>query len=193
LQAQVIATTVPNPLDTAYFTTPEAAAGLYGLTPAALRSALQLNAGDLLTRDALTTAGLQFAAGKTGALPKGSVLDAAVAAQITARVAAINAQIVTAARANGAALYDLNDYLHRIRLTGAAAGARVVTADYLGGFYSLDGVYPGLTGHALIANDVLTLLNRTYGTSFAAVDVGTVAASDPALAHVRIPSGRVSQ
>jgi hypothetical protein len=61
------------------------------------------------------------------------------------------------------------------------AGTRTLTADYLGGIYSLDGYYPGQTVHADIANNLLTLINKTYGTSYSTVDLATVAASDPAL------------
>ena len=193
LQAQVIATTIPNPLDTAYFSTPESAAALYNIAPADFRSALQLNPGDLLTRDALTTVGLQFATRKFAALPKGAVLTAAGANEITARVNALNAQIATVARSNGAVVYDLNAFLRRVRVSGAIAGNRSLTADYLGGFYSLDGVYPGSTGHALIANDILLFLNQTYRTSFPQVGLNPIVAADATLGGVRIPAARSGQ
>ena len=70
--------------------------------------------------------------------------------------------------------------MHRIKTSGAAAGGVLIRANYLGGFYSLDGVYPSLTGHALIANDILAFVNRTYGTSFKALDLASIAAADAA-------------
>jgi hypothetical protein len=88
---------------------------------------------------------------------------------------------VNAAKANGAVVYDLNAFLHRVKVAGAAAGASTVNGNYLGGFYSLDGVYPGATGHALIANDLLGFLNQTYHQSFEAVDIAPIAAADPAV------------
>ena len=57
----------------------------------------------------------------------------------------------------------------------------MITADYLGGFYSLDAVYPGATGHALIANDILTFLNQTYKRAFPLVNVAAIAANDQIL------------
>jgi hypothetical protein len=113
-------------------------------------------------------------------LPAGSTLSAATAATLTSAINALNAQIVSAAKANGALVYDLNAFLHNVKVSGAKAGTTTVTGNYLGGFYSLDAVYPSATGHALIANDMLTFLNTNYHTSFALVNVATVAASDPA-------------
>ena len=39
-----------------------------------------------------------------------------------------------------------------VKAQGLQAGPRRLTAGYLGGFYSLNGYYPGKTGHAAIAN-----------------------------------------
>jgi hypothetical protein len=54
-----------------------------------------------------------------------------------------------------------------------------LSATFPSGFYSLDAVYPSATGHALIANDILTFLNQTYQRSFPMIDVSKVAANDP--------------
>src|SRR5262249_20345192 len=66
---------------------------------------------------------------------------------------------------------------------GYLAGTRELTGDFLGGFYSLNGYYPGATGQAIIANDILSLLNRTYGSNFALIDLSTVMANDSVAAH----------
>ena len=68
-----------------------------------------------------------------------------------------------------------------MRASGLTVGTQRLTADYLGGFYSLSGSYPGLTGHALIANEILALLNQRFGTSFPLVNLGEVAPEDPAV------------
>jgi hypothetical protein len=121
-------------------------------------------------------------------LPPDAILSAATATALTNGINALNAQIISAAKANGAFVYDLNAFLHKIKVSGATAGASTVTGDYLGGFYSLDGIYPGATGHALIANDMLTFLNQTYHQSFPLVNLSPVAASDPALQYLK-PKG----
>jgi hypothetical protein len=58
----------------------------------------------------------------------------------------------------------------------------MLTADYLGGFYTLNGYCPGATGHALIANELLTMLNREFGAAFPAIDLASVMVADPAAA-----------
>ncbi|HVV47717.1 MAG TPA: hypothetical protein VHC72_21040 [Bryobacteraceae bacterium] len=190
LQAQVIVTTIPNPLDTGYFDSSGAAAATIRTTPDALASVFKIGPGDYVTRNGLQEIGNELAGGSTAPLPPDATLDAARAADLTARVNALNAQIVNAAKANGAVVYDLNAFLHRIKLSGAAAGGATVTGDYLGGFYSLDGVYPGATGHALIANDILTFLNQTYHRNFPLVDVAPIAATDPAVQAIK-PQGEL--
>ena len=177
-QAEVIATTIPNPLDTGYFNSLITAAALTSAAPSFLTDLFQIGPQDYVTRNGLMDIGTKFLNGVLGPLPAGSVLKAAVAADLTARINALNAQITSAAQKNGAVLYDLNAFLHKVKVSGAVAGSVRVTGDYLGGFYSLDGVYPAATGHALIANDILTLINQTYSRSFPMIDVSAVAADD---------------
>jgi len=190
LQAQVIVTTIPNPIDSAYFNSPNAAASIEATTPSVILSAYPISAQDYITRNGLVTIANQFAARTVGALPPGSVLPAATAAAITASVNALNAQIVAAAKANGAVVYDLNAFFHNVKIAGLAIGgnSQTLNGDYLGGFYSLDGVYPGPTGHALIANDILSFLNRTYQRSFPLVNTTAVAAAD-ATVQIQKPNG----
>jgi len=190
LQTQVIATTIPNPLDTAYFTTPATAATITHAIPAVILVAYHVTPQDYISRNGLLAISSQFSNETIGPLPAGSIMNAATAASLTAAVNALNTQIVNTAKKYGAVVYDLNAYLHSVRLAGASAGPATVTADYLGGFYSLDGVYPSATGHSLIANDVLKFLNSTYQKSFALVTVATVAARDP-VTRMSKPTGRV--
>jgi hypothetical protein len=190
LQAQVIVTTIPNPLDTAYFSTPATAASLTATVPSVITAGYSIGPQDYVTRNGLMAIANQFSNGAISPLPKGSILTASTAAAITAGVNALNAQIVKVAQANGAVVYDLNAFLHKIRLSGATAGSSTVTADYFGGFYSMDAVYPGPTGHALIANDILTFLNQTYHESFPLVDIKSVAATDSTLLMQK-PAGKI--
>ncbi len=178
-QAEVIATTIPNPLDTAYFSTLAQAAALTPTSPFVLSQLFSIQPQDYVTRNGLFAIGAVFLRGELSPLPAGSVLSAAVAVDLTARINALNAQIVSAAKTNGAVLYDLNAFLHKIKTSGATVGNSTVDAGYLGGFYSLDAVYPAATGHALIANDILALINQTYQRSFPMVDVSKIAAADP--------------
>jgi len=188
LQAQVIVTTIPNPLDTAYFNVPSAAAKVVQTDPFVLIAGYHLSAQDYITRNGLMAISNQFTRRTLAPLPAGSTLSAATAADLTARINALNAQIVNVARANGAVVYDLNAFLHRVKVAGIAAGASTLSGDYLGGFYSLDGVYPGAAGHALIANDILGFLNQTYHRNFPLIDVASIAGTDATVQHQR-PKG----
>ena len=189
-QSQVIVATIPNPLDSAYFTAPETASTIVRTLPFVLLAGYHLTPQDYITRNGLLAISNQFLDGAITQLPPGSTLSAAVAADITARVNALNAQIVNAAKANGAVVYDLNAFLHKIRLSGATVGNTTITADYLGGFYSLDAVYPGAAGHALIANDLLAFLNQTYHRSFPLIDLSSIATTDAVLQYAK-PHGAV--
>lgn len=187
-QAQVIATTIPNPLDTAYFSTPSTAAVLTSTNSFVITAGYHITPQDYVTRNGIYEIGKQFLNGAIAPLPPGSILSAAAAADLTTRINALNAQIATAARANGAVLYDLNAFFHRIRLSGARVGNTNITADYLGGFYSLDAVYPGPTGHALIANDLLAFINQTFQRSFPTINVSAIAAQDATVSATK-PTG----
>lgn len=190
LQAQVIVTTIPNPLDTGYFNSPTATAAITLAAPFVINVGYHVTPQDYITRNGILEIGKQFLNNAIGPLPAGSVMTAAVAADLTARINALNAQIASAAQANGAVLYDLNAFLHKIKVSGARAGNTTITADYMGEFYSLDGVYPGATGHALIANDILNFINQTYHRSFPMVNLTSVAANDPNLSNLR-PHGEL--
>ncbi len=188
LQAQVVVTTIPNPFDTAYFASPDMAASIVATTPFILTAGYKITPQDFITRNGMQAISAQFWKRTISTLPAGSIVTAAVAADITSRINALNTQIINAAKANNAVVYDLNALFRKVRTTGVQVGTRTVTADYLGGFYSLDAVYPGLTGHAIIANDLLAFLNSTYKTSFTAPNVTAIAATDPALSYQK-PGG----
>jgi hypothetical protein len=186
---QILVLTIPDPFDTAYFTTLDAATRLVGATPDVLVSRYKVKRDDLLTPNGLMTVG-NLTLGDVvinnplfpglGAYLPGTIVSASTKAAVSARVQALNTEISNAASQAGANVYDLKALFSRVRSQGLQVGSTTLTADFLGGFYSLDGYYPGNTGHALIANELLQLLNRTYGTSYAALDLGKVAAGDPA-------------
>ncbi len=173
---QIITTTIPDPIDTAYFSTAAASGQLTGASASTLTSRYGLKTGDLLSPDALFEIPIE-----TTPLPAGSVTSAATAAEISSRVRALNAEITTVSKNAGAVLYDLHALFARLRTSGLSVGSYSLTANYLGGLYSLSGYYPGTTVHALIANEILTLLNQTYKTSIPLADLGSVAPNDPAV------------
>jgi hypothetical protein len=182
--AEVLALTIPDPMETAYFTTPESATAYVGAPASILRSLYKLGSGDLITVQGLIAIGNQLESGVVGPLPSGSVVTASAAAQITARVRAMNTEIAAQAQSSGSVVHDLAALFTRVKSSGIAVGTRQITADYLlGGFYSLNGTYPGIAGQALIANDVLATVNKTYSKSFGSVNVEALLPGDPAAAN----------
>lgn len=176
--SEVVVTTIPDPIDTAFFT-PALAAANFLRTPAfVVLLGYNITEADYVTRIGLEAMATQLYRRKIEALPPGSILRGAAAAAIRARVRALNTEVTNVARENSAQLYDLNALFARVRSAGIAAGSTRLTGEFLGGFYSLDGFYPGPTGHGVIANEILGLLNRTYNRSFPLVNLTTLAASD---------------
>lgn len=177
----IIVTTVPNPMDTAYFTSLSAATSIVGAPASVLMNLYGLQSTDLITVPGLMTISNQILSGKIGVLPAGSVVSASVAAQVTANVTALNSAINTVAQQNKALVYDLNAFFSQMKTQGLVVNGQQLTAGYLGGIYSLDGYYPGFTAHAMIANNILALLNKQFGTSYATVNVTTQSTNDPAI------------
>lgn len=180
---EVLVTTVPNPMDTGFFT---AVSNLNRLVPsdtATISRLYGLRADDLVTIPGMLAMSNQMRWNEPPKLPPNSVISAATAAAVTANVAALNAAITAAAQQSRAELFDLNATFRRVRTSGLIAGTYSLTADYLGGFYSLDGYYPGWTGNAQISNEIISFLNQTYGTNFPIISLASLVTQDPAVRH----------
>ena len=129
--------------------------------------------------------------------PCNKVLDTAKRAQIRATVMAFNERIAAqvAARETAGAEIALVDVFARFDQLAAEGydvngdGSLVVTTRYLGGIFSLDGIHPSRTGHALIANTFIDAINARFGESIPEVDVRRIASRDPLVASPFEPAG----
>lgn len=185
--AQLLVLTIPDPLDTACFSALDPAAQILKVEPDFLREAYGLHAGELLTVTGLNEIGFQLFGRTRQPLPAQATLSAEVGKQISSRVGELNVAIDAIAQEHGALCYDLHALFQRVRREGINLGARRLTAGYLGGFYSLNGCYPGATGQAIIANELLHFLNRAYGADFPQIDLQAVLAADPVAAYRPAP------
>jgi len=181
--SQVVAMTIPDPRDTAYLSTVESAARNLKVTPSVIIEGYDLKDGDRVTVSGLVDMGCQLLARNLGPLPAGAIIPAAVADQIGDRIEALNAQLNTLAEEHGALVFDLHHFLHEVAEQAVIVGDNRLSVDFLGGFYQLNGHYPGLTGHALIANAVLEFLNESFAATFPLVDVQAVAGCDPVASY----------
>jgi len=169
--ATVVAMTVPDPTETAYFASIEQLARQYGLGSQDLRTRFGLAAGDMITLGGMVEIADALRGRRGNTLSQGSVLSGAVAVKVRAAVSGYNTAIRNAVQGTKAEVLDLAGFVHQVKIAGARAGSVSVTATYGGGFYSEDGIYPSSTGQALIANAVLEFLNSKYGGGFAPAEV----------------------
>lgn len=130
--------------------------------------------------------------------PCGRVLDVAEQAMARDVVVRFNAEIAAAvaaveqARGVSIALVDMFALLDQAAASGVDVrgdGSLVLTTDYLGGIFSLDGVHPTKAGHALLANAFIDAVNARFGEAIPRVDVARVASRDRLVGNRFRPAG----
>jgi hypothetical protein len=113
-------------------------------------------------------------------------------------VVAFNAEIAAATveisqrRGVPIVLVDAFALFDDFRTTGVDVrgdGSLVLTTRYLGGLFTLDGVHPTRTTHALVANAFIEAMNTGLGTAIPPVNVAAVAAKDRFIGNRFTPSG----
>jgi hypothetical protein len=123
------------------------------------------------------------------------VIRAAEVAQIRATVLAYNAEIANEAAANGATLVDIYSLVNDLAANGLMVGGQKLTTGFMGGLFSLDGIHPTDTGYAVIANEFIKTMNRSFSAGIPPASVEQVYKTDPLIfsesGHER-PAGYVS-
>lgn len=115
----------------------------------------------------------------TGPLPPDVVLTAEEAAQIQAAVDnyndVIREQVDTLREAgHRVALVDTNAMLGFVDLNGVTLGGRRLTTEFLGGLFTLDGIHPTNTAHAILANAFINVLNAEFNANIRPLSVGQI-------------------
>jgi phospholipase/lecithinase/hemolysin len=151
-----------------------------------LQNLLGIRSGDYVTPDAFALIPGILTNPGSGPLPGSVVLTAVEIAAIRCATAAYNTVIAAQARQHGAALVDIHALAERLDRRGYEIDGQRLTTDFLGGLFSLDGVHPTNTGYAVIANEVIHELNRTFGAGIGPVNVSHIAREDP-LVLPRVP------
>lgn len=178
--ATVLVVNIPDPTDTAFYSTLASASRVLGAPVSTLQKLYNLKSDDQITLPGLMAMANQLQASKTGPLPASSIVSGANVAALKAAVASLNGEIANQAQAASIPVYDVKSLFTQLRASGYVTGSgQTMTADFLGGLYSLSGFYPGSTIHGLIANGVIALINKTYGTNYPLVNVDGIAAQDP--------------
>jgi len=180
--SEVLVLNVPDPFDTAHFSSVETAARIVKVEPSFLCERYEIRPGDLITLNGLNEIGFQIFRRSLGTLHPDAVIRGRTVDDIRARVAEVDEQLSQLAQSKGALLYDVAGLFQRVAQQGYSAGARMLSGEYLGGFYCLNGYYPSQTGQAILANEMLQLLNQWHGAGFSLIDLNSVMSSDPAVA-----------
>src|SRR6185503_10627409 len=107
-QADLVVMTIPDPMDTAHFSTAEAASRITKLSASAIGNQYGVRGNDRLLVNGLTGIGYHVMGKKTGPLPAGSTIAGAVASDISARVRALNREITSLAAEKQAVVCDLH-------------------------------------------------------------------------------------
>jgi lysophospholipase L1-like esterase len=113
------------------------------------------------------------------------VLDPQEINTIKARVAQFNQLIKNAAAANGWGVFDaqtffndIKDYGYTLKDANGNNSSIKMTADFLGGLFSLDGVHMSSTGYAVAANCFAKSIEDNYGINIGKVDEYDAAMKD---------------
>ena len=185
----VLVLTVPDPTDTAYFSSLDEAACFLKVQRAVLNRAYDLPGDSRVTVNGLLEIAQQLLTGQFQPLRPGAVLDGEAARAIAECVQEMNAVLKELAHAQGALVYDLHGLFRRVRDAGVSIGTRRLTGKYFGGFYSLNGYYPGPTGQAILANELVPIINDVFRVSIPPIDLSAIVSVDP-VAGYQPPEGR---
>lgn len=100
------------------------------------------------------------------------VLDANEIALTKDYVAAYNTTIKTIAQQKGLAVFDAFTFLNDIKAHGILVDGVSANSNYIsGGIFSLDGVHLTPRGYAIVANEYITAINKTYNASIPTVNI----------------------
>ncbi len=166
-----------------------------GQSAAQLGTELGLATGDLVTAQGMTEvqAAMQAIAGgkMPTSLDDAGVLTAAEIQQVQTLENQYNQVIAQQAAAAGGTLIDMHAFFQNLA-AGTTINSYNATTSYLGGLFGLDGIHPTNTGYALVANQFLDTINANLKTSFADINVSTVASADPLFGPNIKPSGAIT-
>ena len=191
--ATMVMVNIPDVTAGPYFTSLEKLSAQAGAPAAVVGPLLGMQPGDYLQPSGLPTAFAILGGQIPGPLPAlcplaipgnpftqvPCVLTANDVAVIRATIQAYNHVIAASAQRYGAALVDLNALVGDLVVRGYKAGSHRITGDFLGGFFSLDGVHPTNTGYAILANEILEQMKRQLHINIPKVNVTQVAQQDP--------------
>jgi phospholipase/lecithinase/hemolysin len=179
---QLVVANIPDVTLTAYLTSVPKLAAILNLPVPVVEAVFGLQPDDMVTPYAFPV--IQAMGNSPAALPDSGpqgpiVIRAAQILEIQKDVAGYNAAIEQEARLNHATLVDIYSLVNDLAAHGQVVGGQKLTTDFMGGFFSMDGVHPTNTGYAIIANEFIKTMNRSLHTGIPPVSIEQVSKTDP--------------
>ena len=107
----------------------------------------------------------------TNPIPSAFVLDDVEQGLAVAATISFNNALIAAANSRNLAVFDANVFFRSVASAGYVVNAANNTAGYLSGnIFSLDGVHPTPRGYAVLANEMLKVINIKYGSTLTGVN-----------------------
>ena len=86
---------------------------------------------------------------------------------------AYNAAISAAAANPNLVLFDVAAKLKQLNKSGISYGSGGVSSTFVqGGFFSADGIHPTARGYAVLANEIMKVIEQGFGAKLPPVDPG---------------------
>jgi lysophospholipase L1-like esterase len=198
----LITATIPDVTKVPYFTPVSTLAAELNVPAILVAAKLGIGPGDLLRPTATPIALSILTNQQPGPLPQNCpvpisalpvpyvpcVLTQADAIRLQLTIDAYNVTIYAESIAHGATVVDIHALVDQIAQNGYKADGKTLTTAFLGGLFSLDGVHPSNTGYAIIANRFIDVMNNSLNTAIQPADVNTIAAHDPLVPPVKVPT-----
>ncbi|MHC4106147.1 MAG: SGNH/GDSL hydrolase family protein [Planctomycetota bacterium] len=193
--ADLVLANLPDVTAIAYFTSAEKLAELVGVDLAIIENFLKIQAGDLVTIEGLLLAGqiLNAPGSFPDGLPKDMVLDTDEVQQSREALKSFNQIIRREAYRRNIPLVNISRLFKRVGREGVPADGKLLSVNFLGGLFSLDGVHPTHTGYAVVANHFIRKLNFRYRARIPSVDIDEVAKNDPLVIPALLPDAPFSR
>ncbi|TDN95643.1 GDSL-like lipase/acylhydrolase family protein [Salegentibacter sp. 24] len=112
--------------------------------------------------------------GAVNGIDDADALDEAELANVRQATAAYNDAIEATAVANNLGYVDARELLNQLAEGGIAFDAGIITSEFVtGGAFSLDGIHLTPRGNAVMANEIIEVINTTYNAQVPKVNPGT--------------------
>ncbi len=197
--AKIITATIPDVTEIPYFTSAKAIAAQSGLPIGTVTAMLGIGRGDYVRPSAQTFVDEILTGKISGPLPIACppplpdlgvadlpcVLTASDAATVKATVNSYNFVIEVETSLHGGAVVDIHSLVDQIYVNGYKVKNMTLTANFLGGLFSLDGIHPTNTGYGVIANKFIETMNGFLGAHIPSADIDEIFENDPLAKYVQ--------